>query len=256
MAYKYIYGVDVWEGSLDIEEKMLRAAGIDFAIIRLNDMRGGHKVDKGFAKQWVEAESFLRWPYFVYNPWVNGKANFEFMAKCMPECGAVSADIEVKYPGCSPVTYAKEVASFLKLTAAEWNVNIYTGPWFLPFLSTWPSEYEYWWAQYPYAIYPEDKIRSTWSTVIKKVEGLKLFPPKSPGPCRLRQVTADRYILPGCAGRPIDINVWNGTLGELKEWIDGKKPAASKGIPIPEWAVAIDAWARGKGYDGPCPAIG
>jgi hypothetical protein len=36
-------------------------------------------------------------------------------------------------------------------------------------------------------------------------------------------VTADRYILPGCADRPIDINIWNGTLEELKAWVDGKK---------------------------------
>ena len=255
MAYDYIYGVDVWEGSLDIDESILKAAGIDFAVIRLNDMRGGHKVDKNFARQWLEADQFLRWPYFVYNPWVNGKANFEFMARYMPDCGAVSADIEVRYEGYSPVTYAKEVDIFLKLTAAEWNLNIYTGPWFLKYLSKWPSNYEYWWAQYPYSLYPDVKLRSTWSTVMKKIRDIKFFPPSaSPGPCRLRQVTADRYILPGCCDRPIDINVWNGTLQELKDWVGGKNSNGSS-VPVgEEWAVSIDAWARGMGYAGPRPA--
>jgi hypothetical protein len=77
----------------------LKAADIDFAIIRLNDMRGGHKVDKGFPGSGLESDQFVRWPYFVYNPWVSGKANFEFMAKHMPDCGAVSADIEVTLRG-------------------------------------------------------------------------------------------------------------------------------------------------------------
>jgi GH25 family lysozyme M1 (1,4-beta-N-acetylmuramidase) len=250
---KYVYGVDVWEGSLEIEESTLKDNGVDFIIPRLNNMNGGHKVDSGFSKQWAEAENFIRWPYFVYNPWVNGKANFEFMAKCMPDCGAVSADIEVRYAGYSPVTYANEVAAFLKLAAAEWNVNIYTGGWFLSYLSAWPTDCEYWWAQYPYVLYPERKICVSWELLLGNIEKLQFFPVKSPGPCRLRQVTADRYVLPGCANRPIDINVWNGTLQELKDWVQGKKIKKIY-LPIASWAAEIDAWARSMGYAGPRPA--
>ena len=258
--YKYVYGVDVWEGSLDVEEGVFKEAGVDFVVVRLNDMRGGHRMDRNFVRQWVQCDGFIRWPYFVYNPWVSGKANFEFLARSAPQTGAISVDIEVRYAGYSPYTYASQVAAFLKLAEREWRVNIYTGGWFLPYLSTWPKEVEYWWAQYPYALYPSTRTRISWAGLMKKIGLLRLFPVKAPGPCRLRQVTADRYILRGCEDRPIDINVWNGTLEELKGWVDGK-PAPSVAEPVSaeigpgqgSWADALDAWARSMGYSGPQP---
>jgi hypothetical protein len=49
--YGYVYGVDVWEGSLDVEEPVLKEAGIEFTIVRLNDMQWRHhKVDKNFVR--------------------------------------------------------------------------------------------------------------------------------------------------------------------------------------------------------------
>jgi hypothetical protein len=48
--------------------------------------------------------------------------------------------------------------------------------WFLSYLSEWPKEYEYWWAQYPYMLYPDKKLRSTWSTVMKRISEIKFFP--------------------------------------------------------------------------------
>jgi GH25 family lysozyme M1 (1,4-beta-N-acetylmuramidase) len=250
--YEYVYGVDVWEGSLDVDEGILKEAGVEFVIVRLNDMRGGHRVDRNFVRQWVQCDQFIRWPYFVYNPWVNGRTNFEFLAKNAPECGAVSIDIEVRYTGYSPVTYAAQVAAFLKLAGAKWNINIYTGQWFLPYLSTWPANYEYWWAQYPYALYPSTRTRISWPALVDRIAALKLFPVRSPGACRLRQVTADRYVLPGCQDRPVDINVWNGTLEELRAWAGGNPPLPplDKGG---EWMAALDAWARSMGYAGPKP---
>lgn len=247
--YGYVYGVDVWEGSLDIEEDTLKDAGIEFVIVRLNDMRGGHKVDKNFVRQWVQSDQFIRWPYFVYNPWVNGRANFEFLAKTAPKCGAMSIDIEVRYPGYSPAVYAAQVEDFCRRAAAEWNINLYTGQWFLPYLSYWPAVYEYWWAQYPYALYPSERTKITWEKLIEKIAALKLFPVKSPGPCRLRQVTADRYILPGCQSRPVDINVWNGTVEELRIWANGNVVQ----VTYNTWEESIDAWARTLGYKGMKP---
>jgi hypothetical protein len=249
--YGYVYGVDVWEGSLNAEPGVLKDNGIEFAVIRLNSMVGGHRVDKQFVRQWVEYDQLIRWPYFVYNPWVSGKANFEFLAKTAPKCHAMSLDIEVRNEGYSPKKYAEEVAAFCKLAAGEWNINIYTGMWFLPYLSAWPAYYEYWWAQYPYTLYPKAGTRITWEKLFEKINSLKLFPVRSPGPCRLRQVTADRYILPGCGNRSIDVNVWNGSLEELRVWATG----SGGKVTYTSWEESIDNWARTMGYTGRGPKI-
>lgn len=68
--------LDVWEGSLDIDEQIIADGGVVGLIIRLNHISGGHHMDENFTTQWLQAINFLRAPYFVYNPWVDGKANF------------------------------------------------------------------------------------------------------------------------------------------------------------------------------------
>ena len=77
--------LDVWEGSLDIDETILREGGVVGLIIRMNDINGGHHIDMTFDSQWKQAELFLRAPYFVYNPWVNGAANFNWMHNRLPD---------------------------------------------------------------------------------------------------------------------------------------------------------------------------
>ena len=42
--------LDVWEGSLDIDETLLLSEGVKGLIIRLNDMNGGHI--KGYSSCW------------------------------------------------------------------------------------------------------------------------------------------------------------------------------------------------------------
>lgn len=246
---KYIIGVDTWEGNPLIDEGVLFAAGVQFMIVRLNDMNGGHHMDTGFTAQWEQARPFVRWPYFVYNPWVSGLQNFDWLAAHMPsDAGAVSVDIEVKYPGYSPSSYAAEVDGFINLAKREWLVNIYTGAWFASYLSRWPKEIPYWWARYPYAVYPGVTTKISWADLAVKLEALPWSPGTTPGPCNLWQVTADRYILPGCGETRIDVNIWRGTLDELKAFA-GLLPQP----PAKSWQEALTDWARSKGYDGPNP---
>jgi aspartate 1-decarboxylase len=40
---------DLYEGSLEIDEPVLKANGVAGMIIRLNDMNGGHHLDTGFS---------------------------------------------------------------------------------------------------------------------------------------------------------------------------------------------------------------
>lgn len=220
----YILGGDVWEGALDIDENTLLSAGVKFLVIRLNDINGGSHIDTNFVNQWGQAERFLRAPYFVYSPWTTGQKNAQFLMDNLPlETTRIFADIEVSYAGYSPKEYANNVRAFVsQIKAYKKPLSIYTGGWFLNMLSEWPKDVDYWWARYPNWVYPSQKTSVSWEWITNRVNQLAWSPDygtyKSPGPVVLWQCTADRYIMPGCAGRPMDINIYNGTLDVLSGW--------------------------------------
>lgn len=246
----YVIGLDVWEGQLEVDEKELKNGNVKFIIIRLNDMNGGHHKDEGFNKQWEEAESFIRWPYFVYNPWVNGNDNFTWLNANMPaEATHVSIDVEVKYSGTSPITYGQELKRLVDLAAEKWSVDIYTGGWFLHNVVGWPTNRRYWWARYLNRFYPDQRQVWSWEKLHNEVKITSWNPGGSqgtPGPCSLWQLSGDRLILPGTV-RAVDVNIFNGTEEELIAYI------GSNSNPSIEWKDAITAWARTQGYDGPGP---
>lgn len=243
----YVLGVDVWEGSLEIDEQVLRDGGVRYVITRLNDMNGGHHRDQGFDKQWAESARFVRWPYFVYNPWVKGKNNFEWMADNMPsEATFVSLDIEVVYEGYSALEYANQVEDFIARVGQYWKLDIYTGGWFLPLLSRWPKDVYYWWARYLTRFYPAQTEHLSWTELHERIRVTSFNPGTAvPGPCKNWQIGGDRMILPGTV-RPIDICVFNGSEEDLGTYA-GAKPSARS------WAVQVDAWARTMGYAGVGP---
>jgi GH25 family lysozyme M1 (1,4-beta-N-acetylmuramidase) len=223
----YLLLVDTYE-SETIDEAALKANNVSGMIIRLNHIAGGHHPDETFTTQWTETGNagLLRVPYFVYNPWVNGQANYDWLVKHMPyEAGAVMMDIEVVYSGYSPATYAAEVAKFCQLVGARWNYMIYTGEGFLDLLSSWPTDADYWWAQYPNSLYPSTAQKWTWDQVRTKVNALDgpNNAAKIPGRLKMWQASGDRLILPGSA-KPIDVNVFPGTYEQLKAWINEKEP--------------------------------
>jgi hypothetical protein len=213
---------DVWEGSLDIDETILREGGVVGLIIRLNDMNGGHHKDMTFDAQWKQAENFLRAPYFVYNPWVNGAATFNWMHNNLPDgVSIVFADVEVSKAGYSPETYADELQFFYNLSSQHYKMVIYTGAWFLSIVAHWPQA-EYWWARYPYYLCPQgDRVSWTWSEFSRRAHayGYKPDPDnKCPGEESVWQCEGDQVVLPGTANRPMDLNLVNKTLPELEVW--------------------------------------
>jgi GH25 family lysozyme M1 (1,4-beta-N-acetylmuramidase) len=213
--------VDVWEGQLEVDEATLRANGVAGMLIRLNDMNGGHHMDTNFAAQWAQAEGFARAPYFVYNPWVSGLENYNWLRANMPSAaGAVMIDIEVRKDGYSPATYAFEVQKFIELAKTQWKTAIYTGQWFLSYLSVWPKDVDYWWAQYPYTFYPASVVSMTWNELRAKLDAFTgpINAMSCPGPLRMWQFTGDKLILPGCV-RPIDVNAFFGTAQDLAAWL-------------------------------------
>lgn len=225
---------DVYEGSLQVDEAEFQRGGVVGLIVRLNDMSGGHHLDTGFAKQWAEAQAFNPAPYFVYNPWVNGQANFDWLAANMPaNCPAVFIDTEVRYAGYSPDTYASQHASFISKCKERWKTIIYTGAGGLEIMSYWTTSVDYWWAAYPYSMYPTLRTNVTWAELKTKLDALT-WPPYnsavSPGPVKMWQCSGDRLIPPGST-RAMDISVFPGTAADYRAWLG--YGTATQPVPIP-----------------------
>ena len=212
--------IDVWEGQLEIDEDVLKKAGVAGISIRLNDMNGGHHMDTGFVKQWEEAKGFVRFPYFVYNPWVDGAQNYVWLADNMPaEAKSVAIDVEVRYSGITPAKYAGELNKFLSLANNKWKTIIYTGQGYLNLLSKWPKV-DYWWAQYPAPQVYFGEVE-TWEDLIKTLDHPALAQPFNhglvPGELKMWQFTGDYLVLPGTK-RDIDVNLFFGSAAELAEY--------------------------------------
>ncbi len=230
----YVLGVDVWEGAMDVNEDTMRRAGVAFMVIRINDMDGGLHEDKNFKNQWQQARNLIRWPYFVYSPWADAATNFNYLNSLMPgDAKHVSLDIEVVRSGYSPSDYARQVMSFVSLCASRWGIDIYTGAWFLPYLSTWPQNVPYWMARYPYDFYPKKREQWTWEKLKAKLDAYPWDPGRAPGPCKLWQLSGDRLTMPGCADRAMDVNAFNGTLADLEAYAGMKLPAYVPAQPQP-----------------------
>ena len=210
--------VDVWEGQMEIDEAVLKANGVAGMGIRLNDMNGGNHLDTNFWNQWQQASNFVRFPYFVYNPWVNGATNFAWLAVNAPVgAPAIAVDIEVRMSGYSAATYAAEVAKFLTLCKSRWKMIVYTAQWFLPYLAYWPKV-DYWWAQYPdTGIYFNGT--KTWEDLKIRMDKLdKPFNLASiPGTLKLWQFSGDYLVLPGSPNM-IDVNIFYGTEQDLADY--------------------------------------
>ena len=229
-------GIDTWEGQLEIDEAVLKANGVAFMFVRLNDMNGGHHKDTGFDRQWLEAKNFYRAPYFVYNPWVSGLQNFQWLQANMPAgTKTVAVDIEVRMTNYPSTTYATEVAKFEALLKANhFRYVIYTGEWFLQYLSTWNKDADYWWAQYPLEFYPATVLHLTWDELrarLAKYTG-PFNAAKVPGRLKFWQFSGDRLILPG-NNREMDVNVFMGTEAELAEFFGGVVAGPVEGVTTP-----------------------
>ena len=228
MNEPYELVTDVWEGNPDYDPDTLQANRIRAVIVRLNNMNGGHHVDAHFVSNWAKARTFpAQAIYFVYNPWVNGRANYEWLAAHLPrDYGGrrLLIDLEVRYPGYSAADYAREFAAFLELTAAAHPIAIYSGGGFLDLLSAWPKNVDYWWAGYAYG----DENRGgvdlrrarTWDEYRARLARLDYagFTRLCPGRAAMWQCSGDGVHLPGFGNYAVDISVFPGTLEELVAW--------------------------------------
>jgi GH25 family lysozyme M1 (1,4-beta-N-acetylmuramidase) len=247
MEYPII--LDAWEGSGDIDEPTLvdnNAVGI---ISRVNSTAGGHHLDDNFLRQWAQNDAFqLKSLYFVYNPWVNGLTNWQWLKSQIPQdCPPrIFIDIEIKYlgTGYGSDAYARDVYEFLTYClSAGYSPCVYTGYGFLSLLTPWRNDLPYWWARYPYATMPT-RTPHTWADLKAKLAlvqfaDVDVITTKhvAPGPVKLWQISGDKWILPGCAGHPMDISIWNGDLESLKTWW-GVSTAIPTPLPVEDCKTA------------------
>jgi GH25 family lysozyme M1 (1,4-beta-N-acetylmuramidase) len=259
MAQTYQLLVDIWEGNLNLDLPTLLAAGVSGMIVRLNNMNGGHHKDSRFDENWTIAKQMPACTlYFVYNPWVDGKANYAWLAANLPaDIGSrrIMVDIEVIKAGYSAATYRTQVMEFLRLITRTNPIAIYTGAWFLDRLDTWPTTYDYWWASYSTSL----ARCTTWEQYRAKLATLNStdFTNRCPGAARLWQCSGDGLLLPGFGGHSVDLSGFAGTLKELQDWFGvpetvpatGKYGACARLLHLNERDGAIKPTVLG-GYDG------
>lgn len=210
---------DIWEGNPQLNAQELIDNGVSGLIVRHNAMSGGLHMDDLFEQNYAIAKQMpAHGIYTVYNNWVSGRINYEWFDKHKPSdisC-RIFPDIEVKCPDYGPDSYAYDVAKYVSLTAS-YKPTIYTAEWCLSMLSYWPKG-EYWWAQYLNAV--RIPPATSWNDLRSKIADLPDKPTnaaKCPGVIKLWQI-CDNFVIKGNA---VDINVFPGTLNELKAWMNG-----------------------------------
>lgn len=240
----YTLIMDTWSGQGDIDEKLLWDGGVRGLITRLNSVYGDPVKDPYFDTQWAQSEIFTRWPYYVYDPWRTGLANYNWLGRNMPpNCPVVMVDDELN--AGNPDGLAREFDIFRGLVAKTWKRHIYTGGWFLPFMSRWPKDEDYLWAQYPYIMHYRPAKIITFEILQSMLDDL-IWPPTNaamcPGPLKAWQCSGDSLILPGSNGKPIDIVVFPGTEADLRIWLGYDT------VILPTFQEVLEDMARKHGY--------
>ncbi len=199
--YKLI--LDVWEGSLDINEEQLAEGGVDGLIVRLNSTAGTLHMDDNFTRQWEEGKRFARALYYVESPSYPERDQIKFLADHIPDdCQVVCPDLELR----GSYGYLIPDINITLREIMHKKVMVYSGSWVQEFISL-PLGEEYWWAAYPDLVYPHNSLTLTWPTLKQYLSRLSWIGNLAPGKIVLWQCSGDRLILPGTAGRAIDINL-------------------------------------------------
>jgi hypothetical protein len=234
---QYALVADVWEGSGDINEAILKAAGVEGLIVRMNTSWGGLQYDNTFLTQWAQASGFARAAYVVVSP-VNTDRDLTakmyvdwILAKKPADCKIIALDVEVDAaaiyhrPDITPAKYSELLTgTFAGLHAAGVTCIQYSGAWFYNLVAPWvkPDYVNQWWARYMNSVYPTAVINGvltathpsiTWEELKVKLAALSWTPlvtsltEAQTGRIVIWQV-ASSYVLPGCpAGKPVDVNL-------------------------------------------------
>jgi hypothetical protein len=226
--------LDEWQGNPNLNHPLLISSGVLGMIVRLNDMQGGHHLDKLFIQNWQLAQGYkAKAIYFVYNPWVDGVANYTWLKANLPAGykGRIFFDVEVAYPNYSPAEYAQELLTCILLTEKNNPITIYTGLGSWALVNPWPKR-DFWWAYYFGNLIGSYQ---NWNSFVEKVLPLSL--PTSVisrvnGTIKMVQITGGGAVLPGMNGEGVDISVFLGNEQELIDYFGNS--SGSVVTPEPE----------------------
>ncbi len=230
-------GVDVSRYNEGVDWKQLKAAGVEFAIVKVS--QGTYGRDK-LAQQHLEgakAAGMVTGVYHWCDPTHYDGPQLENFAKSTEnlEFNFAAADVE-QYWADWQEYFDKKVTKFVSPKRISENglsmaqgmqkvtgkrTLIYTRATFVlgfawPMLN-WLSGWDLWLAHYPY---PKARVSMSWAELIaRNLPTLKA--PDLPDGCKhwkFWQFSGDRFVLPGAGGIAIDLNFFNGSVEQLKSW--------------------------------------
>lgn len=192
-------------------------------------------MDSLFTQNWQNALKYKsRSIYFVYNPYVDGLANFTWLINHLPPdyVGRIFFDVEVACPGYSSIQYAQDLLTCILLTEKTNKVAIYTGAGSYGLCNPWPNRNE-WLAWYPDFL---SGIYTNWNDFVEKV--LTIVMPQSIskyaiGTVVMNQITGGGAVLPGMNGEGVDISVFLGNEDQLVDYFGNSSGSIVTPIPTP-----------------------
>ena len=121
----------------------------------------------------------------------------------------------------TPANYAKQLDCTIRQLQYKNLTSIYTGQGYLDLCTSWPTSIDsYWWSAYPLSLYPSPAKEITWDQLKTMIDSTSWCwnEKYSPAFVKLWQASGDRLLVPGSSGHAIDLNIFRGTLDELKIW--------------------------------------
>jgi len=237
---------DFWEANTGLDEITLYNNGMRGVILRMNDTVNREHLDDNFISQWKQSEIFYRMPYFVFGDWFTPTQQYDFAMQNMPkEARAIGLDVEVDANTIQPHKVADDLFDLLtRFKNAGLKTKVYSGSWWwtpkhIDTGEAWENTQEYWWAAYPYLFQPNNtRTNFTWNQLKTLISQWTWNTGEAPGPCSLRQICS-RYVLEGTGGLNIDVNIFNGTELQLKDYFGGieKKIMEEQDITSPQFSA-------------------
>lgn len=237
-------GVDVsrWQGAVDWNA--VRAAGIEFAIIRASV--GDFYSDERFEENWegTKAAGIYRSAYHVLRPDQDPVVQIDRFESVVGGPGDLPHVLDVELDQGQPNSVIRQrTQACLELLAVRFGRQplVYSADWFwTPRIGDqpWVDDYDLWVAHYYWPQVTSPRIPAGWMV------------------WRIWQ-HSNKGSVPGIAAS-VDLNWFAGDSEDLRRYAGGEEPPPPPAPPdlgqrvqnLENWAGELDDWARGEGYDG------
>jgi len=242
-----ILGIDIslWQQKVDFT--LLKKQGVEFVIIKCSD---GGALDPMYRQNYELAEKagMIIMAYHWMRPQISGTRQLDTILLANSGLNPSGIFLDIEQAGANaqntvgPFVPPQEISNKAKaiLNSLKQNtqarLGVYTRLWFvleycLPMREwLWNGDWWIWLAQYPYA---RGYVTCTWDELIAKWLPAKSAPaipkgwPVDKQNWHFWQFSGDKFVLPGIWGDPdgrrlssTDLNFFNGTLDELKAYLE------------------------------------